>query len=516
MDGALADTDVLIVGAGPAGLATALELGLHGVACRIIDRRDGALSVPKTTMVSARNMEFCRRWGIAAQVRNKAWDEDRSLDFVYCESLVGAEIARARTPCYREQRLSAPSPEVSTHCPQLYFDPMLKARVAEEKTVSSSYETELLDFTQDETGVSATLLREGKRISLRCNYLVACDGAAGVVRESLGIGLEGRGDLARSVNVYFECPDLVAHHDKGWARIWRMVDDAGCWSELIPIDGDRLWRLTVFDEPGEPPSAEIYLARAFGAAWPARVIDMSVWRRRDYVARAYQAGRVFLAGDCAHQCSPTSGLGMATGVEDAVNLAWKIAASLQGWGGPGLLETYEAERRPIALRNVALSTQAFDAIRAIPPRGVNEDGRSWRENLAKYSTPEFVKLHYVYEASPICLPDADDESAKSAPFAKPGARAPHAWLAPERSALDLFGPRFTLLILEEGAAPAALAEALAKRGAPVRVARIASPEMTHAYGCALALVRPDGHVAWRGAQAEGAQARFIAERACGC
>jgi 2-polyprenyl-6-methoxyphenol hydroxylase-like FAD-dependent oxidoreductase len=516
MDGARSDTDVLIVGAGPVGLATALELGLHGVSCLLVDRRDGTSIVPKTTMVSARNMEFCRRWGIAPQVRNKVWDEDRQLDFVYCESLAGAEIARARTPCYREQRVSAPSPEVSTHCPQLYFDPMLKARADREKKVSSRYATELLAFAQDDSGVSATLLRGGEPISLRCRYLVACDGAAGVVRDQLGIGLEGRGDLARSVNVFFESPDLVGRHDKGWARIYRMIDESGCWSELIPIDGERLWRLTVFDEPGDPPSAETYLARAFGAAWPARVIDMSLWRRRDYVARAYQAGRVFLAGDSAHQCSPTSGLGMATGLEDAVNLAWKIAAALQGWGGPGLLASYKAERRPIGLRNVALSTQAFDAIRAIPSRGVNESGRSWRENLAKYSTPEFVKLHYVYEASPICLPDAPDERAATTPFAQPGARAPHVWLGPERSALDLFGPRFTLRALEDGADPAPLSEALARRGAPVRVVHVASPEMAQAYGCALALVRPDGHVAWRGARAQEAQARFIAERACGC
>jgi 2-polyprenyl-6-methoxyphenol hydroxylase-like FAD-dependent oxidoreductase len=515
MDGARVDTDVLIVGAGPVGLATGLELGLHGVSCLLIDRREESMNVPKTTMVSARNMEFCRRWGIAPHVRNKVWDEDRQLDLVYCESLTGAEIARARTPCYREQRRSAPSPEVSTHCPQLYFDPILKERVGRENTVSSLYGAQLLDFAQDDEGVHATLLRKGATINLRCRYLIACDGAAGVVREQLGVELEGRGDLARSVNVFFEHPDLVARHDKGWARIYRMIDETGCWSELIPIDGDRLWRLTVFDEPGAPPPAQDYLTRAFGAALQARVIDMSVWKRRDYVARAYRRGRVFLAGDCAHQCSPTSGLGMATGLEDAVNLAWKIAAALQGWGGPGLLQTYETERRPIGLRNVALSTQAFDAIRAIPPRGVNENGRSWRDDLAKYSTPEFVKLHYVYDGSSIGLPDAQDERAAAAPFAQPGARAPHVWLAPERSALDLFGPQFTLLALEDGADPAALLEALARRGAPVRVARVASPEMTHVYGCALALVRPDGHVAWRGAQAQGARGQFIAARVCG-
>jgi 2-polyprenyl-6-methoxyphenol hydroxylase-like FAD-dependent oxidoreductase len=508
------DIDVLIVGAGPVGLATALELGLHGVESLVVERRDGSIHVPKTTMVSARNMEFCRRWGIAPQVRNKVWDEDRRLDFVYAESLTGAEIARWPTPCYREQRLTAPSPEVATHCPQLYFDPMLKERVARESKASLLYQAQVVDFAEDEDGVRATIERDHERFEMRCRILVACDGAAGLVREKLNIALDGRGDLAQSVNVFFECRDLVSRHAKGWARIYRMIDDGGCWSELIPIDGDRLWRLTVFDEPDAPRPAEDYLRRAFGADIPVRVIDASTWRRRDYVARTYGAGRVFLAGDSAHQCSPTSGLGMATGLEDAVNLGWKIAAALQGWGGHALLASYEQERKPLALRNVSLSTLAFDALRAIPPRHAHAETQNWRDDLAKFSTPEFVKLHYVYETSGICLPD-DENAAQAAPLARPGARAPHAWISPGRSSLDLFGPHFTILKLSPGADASPLETAMERLGAPLKTHDASSTTLSRDYGCALALVRPDGHIAWRGAQAGESEAAKIAARACG-
>ncbi len=509
------EIDVLIVGAGPVGLATALELGLHDVDCLVVERRDGSTYAPKTTMVSARNMEFCRRWGIAPQVRNKVWDEDRRLDFVYAESLTGAEIGRWPTPCYREQRISSPSPEVATHCPQLYFDPILKERVARESRASLLYQTNVVDFVEDEDGVSAMLERDNERFEIRCRILVACDGAAGLVREKLNIPLEGRGHLAQSVNVFFECRDLDSRHAKGWARIYRMVDERGCWSELIPIDGNRLWRLTVFDEPDVPRPPEDYLRRAFGTDIPVRVIDASTWSRRDYVARSYGTRRVFLVGDSAHQCSPTSGLGMATGLEDAVNLGWKIAAALQGWGGHALLASYEQERKPLALRNVSLSTLAFDAIRAIPPRLANAGPQNWQEDLSKFSTPEFVKLHYVYETSEICLPDGENAAALAAPLARPGARAPHAWIAPGRSILDLFGPHFSILKLIPGVDASPLETAIEGLGAPIKTHDASSVSLSHDYGCALALVRPDGHIAWRGSHASEADAAKIAKRACG-
>src|SRR5262249_24780762 len=153
---------------------------------------------------------------------------------------------------------------------------------------------------------------------------------------------------------------------KGWARIYRLIDATGCWGELIPIDGKTLWRLTVFDDRGALAEPSGALARMAGGAFPPQLLSVLPWPRRDHVAERYGAGRGLLGGDAAHECSPTAGLGMHTGIEEAVNLAWKLAAMLDGWGGAELIASYEAERRPAALRNVALSTATYSALRRIP------------------------------------------------------------------------------------------------------------------------------------------------------
>jgi hypothetical protein len=235
-----------------------------------------------------------------------------------------------------------------------------------------------------------------------------------------------------------------------------------------------------------------------GGAFPHEIISVSPWERRDCVAARFGAGPVLIAGDTAHECSPTAGLGMHTGIEEAVNLAWKLAAVIEGWGGSGLVCSYEAERRPVALRNVALSTATFQAIRRIPGLGevVALGPDDWRDVLAATSPSEAYKLDYAYDGSPICVADAEPGLPAAA---RPGARAPHAWLADGRSILDLFGDGFVLLCFagaRERAAP--LIDAAARRCVPLRAVAIDDPAVAALYGAALVLVRPDAHVAWRG------------------
>jgi 2-polyprenyl-6-methoxyphenol hydroxylase-like FAD-dependent oxidoreductase len=498
------ETSVVIAGAGPVGLGLACELGLRGVRCLLVEKRDGAIAVPKQSMVSARNMEFRRRWGVAAAVRNAVWPQSYPRDFVYLDSLCGRELMRVKVPSYGQRDQRDFTPEAPCPCPQIYFDPILMARVKTFPNVSVRYHTALESFRQDDAGVTVQLadLSTGATQNVSARYLVGCDGPAGTVRETLGIELGGLGVVAISVNIFFRSAELASVHDKGWARFYRLIDEHGCWAELIPIDGKELWRLTVFDQPASTAAPESLLRKMAGGDFPYEILSVTRWERRDFVAQRYGKGRVLIAGDAAHECSPTGGIGMHTGLEEAVNLGWKLAAMLEGWGGPALVASYAAERLPIARRNVELATRSFRAIAAIP--GLPQvDATDWRATPNWLSILEHLKIQYCYEGSPICIPDGtrvpDPEPPRFMPSTRPGARAPHAWLGDGTSTLDLFGNGFTLMRLGERP-PAAdpLLQAAAARRVPLREVALPDPEIAELYERALVLVRPDGHVAWRG------------------
>jgi 2-polyprenyl-6-methoxyphenol hydroxylase-like FAD-dependent oxidoreductase len=518
---------VLIAGAGPVGLALAIELGRLGIDCMVVEKRDGTVPVPKMSQVSARAMEFCRRWGIASTVRRAGWPAHLPGDVVYQRSFTGPELARLRIPAYAAPDRLAFTPESPCHCPQIFFDPILAAHARTLAPVRLRYRIGLESFSQDESAVRA-VLRDGETgatETVTARYLVGCDGPGGVVREALGIGLGGLGVVAHSINIFFRSAGMVTLHDKGWARFHRSIDETGCWSEMIAIDGKELWRLSIFDDPSPEPDAEGYLLRLFGAPFPHEIINVQCWERRDYVAERYGDGRVFIAGDAAHQNSPTGGYGMHTGVEDAMNLAWKLAAMIEGWGGPWLLASYEAERRPVALRNVRLATEAFRAITSLPAVGAAAADRAaagevdpaverLRNNITALSGSEYQKFQYAYEDSPICIidgtPPPPPEDMSYTPSTRPGSRAPHAWIGEGRSTLDLFGTGFTLLRLGDAPPETSPLRAGAKeRGVPLREIALTDPAIAAAYEAPLVLVRPDGHVAWRGRASPNDPAQVI-------
>jgi 2-polyprenyl-6-methoxyphenol hydroxylase-like FAD-dependent oxidoreductase len=512
-------TSVIIVGAGPIGLGLACDLGQRGVNCILIEKRDGAITVPKQSMVSARNMEFCRRWGVAKTVRTAVWPESHSRDFVYLASMRGTELLRFKVPSFAERDKRDITPEAACPCPQIYFDPILGNHARTLPSVTLAYNTRLDGFRQDADSVTAdvTDMATGTARTIRAQYLVGCDGPSGMVRDALGIAIDGMGTISNSVNLFFRSTALATAHDKGWARFYRLIDETGCWSELIPIDGKELWRLTVFDEPLSKADPDFLLRKMTGGAFAYEMLSISPWQRRDYVAQSYQHGRVLIAGDAGHECSPTGGIGMHTGLEEAVNLGWKLAAMTEGWGGPALIASYEAERRPIARRNVGLATQSYNAIAAIP--GWQEGVTDWKANPAWLSIPEHIKLAYTYEDSPICVSDGTPpltmDPARFVPSTRPGTRAPHAWLDDGRSTLDLFGDGFVLLRLGAKAPDATrLIDAAKARGVPMRAVALADPEVAVLYETSLVLVRPDGHVAWRGNELP-ADADGIVERVRG-
>jgi 2-polyprenyl-6-methoxyphenol hydroxylase-like FAD-dependent oxidoreductase len=512
---------VLIVGGGPVGLALAAELGWRGIRCELVDQTDGAIATPKMNEVNTRTMEFCRRWGIADAVRNCPFPDDHPLDVVFVTSLSGHELARMPRPPRALQQAESHSPTRLQICSQLWFDPILRAFAQSQPSVTLRHRTRLENFEASATGVIAELheIETGKRETVAAEFLVGCDGANSPIRESLGIGLNGQGTLGHPLHLFFRSPDLLKHCGREPGVFFLAIDRHGLWANIRVIDpANGLWRLMVLDTDGNqtPESVDraALLQRAVGHPIDVEWKGLSIWTRRSMVAERYAQGRVFLAGDAVHQLSPTGALGMNTGIGDAVDLGWKLAAVLEGWGGSGLLASYDAERRPIGLRNVGMTAEFYlahgefnDGIAAIEED--TEAGRQLRHRLGASLTRDVgrmfrtagLQLGYRYDGSSICIaddtPPLPDNPETFVPSARPGSRAPHAWLRDGRSTLDLFGRGFVLMRFGKRAT-AALEQAATARGVPLTVADLDEPEAAALYERPLVLVRPDGHVAWRG------------------
>jgi 2-polyprenyl-6-methoxyphenol hydroxylase-like FAD-dependent oxidoreductase len=509
---------VLIVGGGPIGLALAADLGRRGVATLLVEERENKLNPPKMLEVSVRTMEFCRQLGIVDKVRGWGFPRDWPLDSVFVTDMQGYELGRVRIPALNDLEHLPVSPERGMPCPQTWFDPILQDHARSFLHVTLRHRVQLTDFVQDSDAVTATLLDRstGRSETVRAGYLVGCDGFASTVRKLLGIEIRGEPHIDWSMTVYLRIPDFHAHHDKGKAFRYVFVGPEGTWSFLSIVDGRDLWRLQLVDlDEKRLQNADIpsLVRRFMGRDIGYTIEDKNLWVRKRTVADRFADGRVFLAGDAGHAHPPNGGLGMNTGIQDAFDLGWKLAAVLQGWGGLALLDSYDYERRPASARAAEVSLKNYRRlvsaaqraeINAATPEGdaarraigeglVQENEKTWQ--------PIGVHLGYVYHPSPIVVPDdspkPEDDTFGYQPTAFPGARAPHVWLDNGRSILDLFGEGFTLLKFAEVPTDA-LEHAAKVRGIPLQVHRIEHQQAAALYERALVLVRPDGHVAWRG------------------
>ncbi len=512
---------VLIVGGGPVGLGLAVELGLRGIRCLLVEQRDGSIGVPKMNMINARSMEFCRRWGVAEDVKAVGWPDDYRNNVLFVTAMAGFELARFEFPSYRERGVLSYTPEGSRRCSQMLFDPMLIARARGLPGVELRYRTRLERFSDTGAGVTAALrdMQSGEESTIAADYLVGCDGAESSVRQALGIAMSGSPALSFNLNIFFVSESLRAAHCKGDSWVNWLYGPEGLWGNLVAVDGRRLWRLSMIGLPHDTDPARFDAAgsvrRAIGRDFAFEIVSVMPWLRRQLVADRYRRGRVFLAGDAVHVMSPTGGLGMNTGLADAVDLAWKLSAAVTGWAGSSLLDTYEIERRPIALDNVSQATSNFAKLRKVPvgpeiaadtPTGAALRAEARAVILGSDYDREYVQegtvLGYAYDTSPTVWPDGTPRPARDSrhyhPTARPGHRAPHAWLAPGRSTLDLFGDAFALLRFDGAAGGEALTAAAARRGMPLTVHDIDDAAAAEMYGRRLVLVRPDGHVAWRG------------------
>jgi 2-polyprenyl-6-methoxyphenol hydroxylase-like FAD-dependent oxidoreductase len=523
----LLECEVLVVGAGPVGLALAGDLGWRSRKCIVVDRGDGSVFQPKMDLVGIRTMEFCRRWGIVGDVEGSPYDRDYPQDNVYLTTLNGYELGRQAMPSMREELPPPESPQKRERCPQNMFDPVLRKFAESRSGVELLYGHEYLSFDESGQGVTAKVVRQSdnREFEIRARYLVGCDGGRSSVREQLGIGMKGRGVLTYTTNVIFRCPEFNSLHDKVPGYRYMFVDASGVWATIVAINGKDCWRMSIVgnaDERKRYTNDELkgFARRALGRQFEPEILSVLNWTREELVAEQYGRGRVFICGDACHLTSPTGGLGMNTGIGDAVDLSWKLDAALQGWSGPALFDSYGIERKPIAERITRFSTGNLDTMKRVSNcTRLEEDsetgtaersqvGQALSEGLKREWHSLNMHLGNRYTDSPVCVYVEHEDREQIAaeyedgvnyrPTARPGCRAPHAWLADGRSTLDLFGRTYVLLSFAPDDDVRRFADAARAARVPVAIHAIDEPAVAALYERRHVLVRPDGHVAWRG------------------
>ncbi len=516
-----ADTPVLIVGAGPVGLALAGDLGWRGTKCMVVEQSDGSIQQPRQDLVGIRTMEFCRRWGITAEIEASAYPRDYPQDNVYVAGSLadGWEIGRHKSPAMDDARPPPQSPARRERCPQNMFDPILARFACSFDCVEVRYRNRFVSLDQDGGGVTAEIedFERGGRGTVRARFVVGCDGAASKVREAVGIAMTGKRALTYTTNIIFRFAGFEALHDLAPGYRFIFLDRTGTWATIVAINGRDEWRMSIIGDRHErreltTDEIEAAIRRAVGREFGYEILSVLPWTRRELVAERLAEGNVFLAGDAAHCMSPTGGFGMNTGIGDAVDLSWKLTAVIEGWGGAALAASYDVERRPVGSRNV---TEASGNLGRMLSPGRNAAlieptdagararaavGRDLAQAMRREWNTLGIHLGYRYDDSPIVSPDATpvppDEVMTYTQTARPGARAPHVELSDGSSTLDLFGRGFVLLRLGPADATSLVAAA-AERGLPLGVVGIDEPAVREAYQRRLVLVRPDGHVAWR-------------------
>jgi 2-polyprenyl-6-methoxyphenol hydroxylase-like FAD-dependent oxidoreductase len=518
------DSEVLIVGAGPTGLTLAIDLGKRGVRCTLIEQKAQPAFLPKMERINARTMEIYRRMGLAQQIRAAGLRADCPMDVYIVLALNEPALlhlpypsvaqAQAETRATNDGSLPLEPYQLIS---QYTLEPLLKDIAETIPTVTVRFGCEFLSLHQDRDGVTARVRgSDGREQDLRSAYLVGCDGGTSPVRKELGIKLSGEGNLLGLRQALYHCEELFERlplgNGPGKGRHYHVADDKA--TQLIMQDSTKHWTLHSMVETGAEMDRQF--ENTVGVAVRYQRLSCDPWRQNLLLADRYGKGRVFLAGDAVHLVIPTGGLGMNSGIGDAVDLSWKLAATLRGWGGPQLLEAYEIERRQVGERNVGASRYATlgrRKWRAMWRPDIRDDtpaGAATRHNLSAVADVEQRKsnemigaeLGYRYVDSPvICnIPGGPEHLFREyQPTTWPGARLPHVWLDDGTPIQDRVPDGYTILKLGRTKADlSGLQRAIRSRGAPVTVLDVPDRIARDIYGFDLILLRPDLHVVWRG------------------
>lgn len=525
------ETSVLVVGAGPVGLTLALDLASRGVEVTVTEiRRAGEPPNVKCNQVSARSMEIFRRLGLAKKIRDTGLPAEYRNDVSCCVSATGVELSRIRLPS-RAGRLRGeegddswwPTPEPPHRINQLFLEPTLFAHAAAQPRIRIFNRTQFEEFSQDREGVTALArdLDSGELVSIRCPYLVGCDGGRSTVRRGIGAELAGIAEYQRVQSTYFRAPKLKSLLPGEPAWMYLAFNPRRCGT-MMAIDGNETWLIHNFlynDEPDYDSIDRSWAIRQIlgvGSEFKFEIISKEDWIGRRLVADRFQNGRVFIAGDAAHLWIPHAGYGMNAGIADAANLSWMLAAVLSGWAEPALLDAYQAERQPITDQ---VSRFAFNMAKEVSQqrREISADierqdavGEATRTTIGREAYDLYVQQQccgglnfgYFYADSPAIAYDGEAHPAYSmgrfTSSSVPGCRAPHFWLRDGRSLYDALGPNYTLIRFDPTVRVSGIVEAAARRGVPLVILDVDASDAAALYAHKLVLVRPDQHLAWRG------------------
>ena len=523
--------DVLVVGAGPVGLTLAMDLASRGVKVVIAEiRRYAEPANVKCNHVSARTMEQFRRLGVVQKLRDAGLPADHPNDVVFRTSVTGIELTRIPIPCRRDRYTETegpdawwPTPEPPHRINQIFLEPILLQHAAALPGVTLLNRTQVTAYTQDAEGVVAIAadLDAGTTRTIRCRFMVGCDGGSSGVRKQMGAKLEGTAVIQRVQSTYIRAPRLREMIPGKPAWSYYSVNPRRCGT-MFAIDGHETWLVHNHLNAEEPEFDSVDRDHSIreilgvGADFRYEIISKEDWVGRRLVANRFRDGRVFIAGDAAHLWVPYAGYGMNAGIADAINLSWLLAACVQGWAAEGILDAYEAERQPITEQ---VSQFAMDhaqkmirARRAVPAdiEAAGDEGDALRGEIGReayeLNVQQFccagLNFGYFYADSPIISADGEAPPAYSmgdfTPSTVPGCRAPHFWLPDGRSLYDAFGPGYTLLRFDRRTDTSALELAAESCGMPLVVLDVDAPEVPPAYRHRMVLCRADQHVAWRG------------------
>lgn len=516
---------VLIAGGGPSGLAVAIELGRAGIRCLVIEPRETVgTDRPRAKTTSVRTMELLRRWGLADRVRDAApLPVSYAQDVVFCTAVTGREITRFPNAFGLFARRRDEFAECGQQIPQPAVEAVLREAAAELPAVELRTGHRVAEVRDAADGVRAEITGpRGSRYVVDAGYLIGCDGAGGVSRAAIGARFSGGSGELPNLNITFRAPGLTeeALCARG-VHYWVLGPYGGGIVGRMDLDG-TWWAIAHgVDARADTVDPAALVRRMLGSDLDVEVLATDPWAARMLLVDRYRGTRVFLVGDAAHLNPPWGGHGYNTAIGDAVNLAWKLVAVLRGWAGPALLDSYEAERRPVAEQTIAdAATQETQLAWAYVHTDIDADtpaGSARRAEVAKALAAKRVEFHslglvlgYHYAGSPVIVDDGSPVP-KHEPLtyhgsARPGARLPHRWLPDGSSLYDHLGPGFTLLRLDGTADATPFVREAEKRRVPLTVLDphgVADPD---SYRARLLLARPDQHVAWRGDDAGGAAA----------